>query len=58
VESLFYFYWLTADRKYQDWGWEIFQSFEKHAKVEQGGYCALNNVLVEHPSCKVRQLTF
>lgn len=27
VESLFYLYRLTGDRKYQDWGWEILHSF-------------------------------
>ncbi|XP_073662953.1 endoplasmic reticulum mannosyl-oligosaccharide 1,2-alpha-mannosidase isoform X4 [Tursiops truncatus] len=27
VESLFYLYRLTGQRKYQDWGWEILRSF-------------------------------
>uniref|UniRef100_A0A8P0TUU8 alpha-1,2-Mannosidase n=1 Tax=Canis lupus familiaris TaxID=9615 RepID=A0A8P0TUU8_CANLF len=33
VESLFYLYRLTGDRKYQDWGWEILQSFNTSPRV-------------------------
>uniref|UniRef100_A0AAY4C3A4 alpha-1,2-Mannosidase n=1 Tax=Denticeps clupeoides TaxID=299321 RepID=A0AAY4C3A4_9TELE len=33
VESLFYLYQFTKDKKYQKWGWEIFQSFNKHTRV-------------------------
>lgn len=52
VESLYYLYWLTGDKKYQDWGWEIFEAFEKHSKIEEG-YCSLSSVQVEKPSCRV-----
>lgn len=34
VESLFYLYRFTKDSKYRDWGWDILQSFNKHAKVK------------------------
>jgi hypothetical protein len=44
VESLFILYRLTGDRKYQEWGWNIFQSFEKHCRVSTGGYAGLNHV--------------
>ncbi|XP_040818860.1 endoplasmic reticulum mannosyl-oligosaccharide 1,2-alpha-mannosidase [Ochotona curzoniae] len=44
VESLFYLYRVTRDRKYQDWGWEILQSFNKHTRVPSGGYSSINNV--------------
>uniref|UniRef100_A0A8C5VDC9 alpha-1,2-Mannosidase n=1 Tax=Microcebus murinus TaxID=30608 RepID=A0A8C5VDC9_MICMU len=44
VESLFYLYRLTGDRKYQDWGWEILQSFNKFTRVPSGGYSSINNV--------------
>lgn len=44
VESLFIVYRLTGDKKYQDYGWNIFQAIEKHAKVPTGGYSSLNNV--------------
>jgi len=36
VESIFYMYRITGDKKYQDWGWEIFQAFEKHSKTSAG----------------------
>ncbi|CAL8317830.1 unnamed protein product [Lota lota] len=44
VESLFYLYRFTKDPKYQDWGWDILQSFNKHTKVASGGYTSINNV--------------
>ncbi|KAI3404658.2 MNS1 [Candida oxycetoniae] len=33
VESIFYLYRLTGDLKYRKWGYEIFQSFMKYAKI-------------------------
>lgn len=56
VESLYYLYWITGDKKYQDWGWAIFQAFEKHAKVADGGYCSLSNVKLSSPTCRVSYL--
>ncbi len=47
MESLFYLYRLTKDRRYQEWGWQIFQAFEKHAKLEPSGYASLSDV--HHP---------
>ncbi|MBN3323868.1 MA1B1 mannosidase, partial [Atractosteus spatula] len=44
VESLFYLYRFTRDRKYQDWGWEIFQNFNKYTRVPTGGYTSISNV--------------
>uniref|UniRef100_A0A4W4GWI4 alpha-1,2-Mannosidase n=1 Tax=Electrophorus electricus TaxID=8005 RepID=A0A4W4GWI4_ELEEL len=44
VESLFYLYRFTKDRKYQTWGWEILQSFNKYTRVDTGGYTSINNV--------------
>nr|CAD7393479.1 unnamed protein product [Timema cristinae] len=43
VESLWYMYQLTGNHTYQDWGWQIFQAFEKYAKVING-YTSLGNV--------------
>ncbi|XP_063227766.1 endoplasmic reticulum mannosyl-oligosaccharide 1,2-alpha-mannosidase isoform X2 [Bacillus rossius redtenbacheri] len=43
VESLWYMYQLTGNRTYQQWGWNIFQAFEKYAKVTNG-YTSLGNV--------------
>ncbi|XP_067825699.1 mannosidase, alpha, class 1B, member 1b isoform X2 [Heptranchias perlo] len=44
VESLFYMYRLTRDKKYQNWGWEILQNFNKYTRVGTGGYTSINNV--------------
>uniref|UniRef100_A0A8C3WXM9 alpha-1,2-Mannosidase n=1 Tax=Catagonus wagneri TaxID=51154 RepID=A0A8C3WXM9_9CETA len=48
VESLFYLYRLTGDRKYQDWGWEILQSFNAYTRVPSGGYSSIGNVQDPH----------
>lgn len=44
MESLFILYRLTGDKKYQEYGWTIFQAFEEHAKIATGGYSSLNSV--------------
>ena len=46
MESLFYLWRATGDKKYRDWGWEIFQAFEKYTKVPNG-YASINSV--RHP---------
>lgn len=33
MESLFYLYRVTQDPTYQDWGFEILQSFNKYTRV-------------------------
>ncbi len=34
---------MTGEKKYRDWGWKIFQSFEKYTKLPEG-YTSINNV--------------
>ncbi|XP_063373659.1 endoplasmic reticulum mannosyl-oligosaccharide 1,2-alpha-mannosidase [Cydia amplana] len=48
IESLFYMYQITGNTTYQDWGWQIYQGFEKYAKVPNG-YTSLANVKTEKP---------
>ncbi|KAL4308311.1 hypothetical protein GQ457_01G024580 [Hibiscus cannabinus] len=43
VESLFYLWRLTGNKTYQDWGWNIFQAFEKNSRIESG-YVGLKDV--------------
>lgn len=43
VESLFYLWRLTGNKTYQDWGWNIFQAFEKNSRMESG-YVGLKDV--------------
>lgn len=58
VESLFVMMRITGEDKYRDWGWEIFQSFEKYARVETGGYTSLNDVTVVPPPKRDKMETF
>lgn len=44
VESLFILYRITGDPIYRKWGWEIFESFEKHTKTKDGSYTSLGDV--------------
>jgi len=44
VESLHIMHLTTKNQTYQDWGWEIFTKWEKHAWVPTGGYTCLNDV--------------
>ncbi|XP_059054476.1 endoplasmic reticulum mannosyl-oligosaccharide 1,2-alpha-mannosidase [Achroia grisella] len=48
VESLWYMYQITGNTTYQEWGWQIFQSLEKYAKVPNG-YTSLANVKSDKP---------
>ncbi|KAK4479223.1 hypothetical protein RD792_014734 [Penstemon davidsonii] len=43
VESLFYLFRLTGNKTYQEWGWNIFQAFEKNSRIETG-YVGLKDV--------------
>uniref|UniRef100_A0A164V9Q0 alpha-1,2-Mannosidase n=1 Tax=Daucus carota subsp. sativus TaxID=79200 RepID=A0A164V9Q0_DAUCS len=43
VESLFYLWRLTGNKTYQDWGWDIFEAFEKNCRIESG-YVGLKDV--------------
>ncbi|KAK6949229.1 hypothetical protein Daesc_009303 [Daldinia eschscholtzii] len=45
VESLFVMWRITEDSLYREWGWKIFNAFEKHTKLSQHqGYTSVNNV--------------
>lgn len=49
VESLFYLYRMTGERRYQDEGWQIFQSLVKYCKTPCGGYSGIKDVRQEVP---------
>eukprot|EP00622_Pseudochattonella_farcimen_P000501 FR735010.1.p1 GENE.FR735010.1~~FR735010.1.p1 ORF type:complete len:159 (+),score=17.09 FR735010.1:186-662(+) len=44
VESLFLCWRVTRDKKYQDWGWAIFEAIERTARVESGGFAGLRDI--------------
>ncbi|OMO65674.1 Glycoside hydrolase, family 47 [Corchorus olitorius] len=58
VESLFVLYRITQDQKYRDWGWQIFESFEKYTKVDSGGYTSLDDVTTLPPQRRDKMETF
>lgn len=43
IESLWYLYYVTGNKTYQDWGWNIFQGIEKYTRVAHG-YTTVGNV--------------
>ncbi|TXT10818.1 hypothetical protein VHUM_02323 [Vanrija humicola] len=58
VESLMLAYRSTGDEKYREWGWEIFQAFQKHCRVESGGYAIIEDVRVSPAKQEDRMETF
>ncbi|KAL4309436.1 hypothetical protein GQ457_01G047140 [Hibiscus cannabinus] len=58
VESLFVLYRITQDPKYREWGWQIFESFEKYTKVDSGGYTSLDDVTTLPPRRRDKMETF
>ena len=45
VESLFVLWRVTQNATYREWGWQIFEAIERHAKVPTGGYMNVASVL-------------
>lgn len=58
VESLFILYRITEDPKYREWGWSIFEAFEKYTKIDSGGYTSLDDVTVIPPRRRDKMETF
>lgn len=45
VESLFLMWRTTGDQTYREWGWEMFQAFQRYGLLDNGeGYTSLQNV--------------
>ncbi|CAL9058583.1 mannosyl-oligosaccharide 1,2-alpha-mannosidase MNS3-like [Musa acuminata AAA Group] len=58
VESLFVLHRVTEDPKYREWGWQIFEAFEKYTKVDSGGYTSLDDVTLIPPPRRDKMETF
>ncbi|KAK1279710.1 Mannosyl-oligosaccharide 1,2-alpha-mannosidase MNS3 [Acorus gramineus] len=58
VESLFVLHRITEDPKYRQWGWQIFEAFEKYTKVDSGGYASLDDVTTVPPHKRDKMETF
>ena len=44
VESLLFAYRITGDPVYREWGWRIFEAFERHCRLPGGGYAGIRDV--------------
>lgn len=44
--------------RYREWGWQIFQAFEKYTKVDSGGYSSLDDVTSLPPRRRDKMETF
>lgn len=44
VESWFYMWRITGDEKYRQWGREMLEAIELHARVDSGGYSSIDDV--------------
>jgi endoplasmic reticulum Man9GlcNAc2 1,2-alpha-mannosidase len=49
AESLFVLWRVTQNATYREWGWQIFRAFERHARLDAGGYTSLESVLEVPP---------
>ncbi|OCF38271.1 mannosyl-oligosaccharide alpha-1,2-mannosidase [Kwoniella heveanensis CBS 569] len=58
VESLFLAYRSTGDQKYREWGWMVFQAFQKYCRVPTGGYAGIEDVQTVPPKQLDRMETF
>jgi mannosyl-oligosaccharide alpha-1,2-mannosidase len=44
VESLFLAYRATGDEQYREAGWRIFEAFQEHCRLDEGGYAGIEDV--------------
>ena len=58
VESLFIMRRITGEDKYREWGWKIYEAFEKHCPVAAGGYSSLKSVLKDPPEFRDKMESF
>ncbi|KAJ2635924.1 mannosyl-oligosaccharide alpha-1,2-mannosidase [Coemansia sp. RSA 1286] len=58
IESLLILWRITGEAKWREYGWRIFESFEKWARLESGGYASLADVTVVPPTHQDKMETF
>ena len=58
IESLFVLWRVTRDEKWKKYAWDIFISFERHCKINSGGYSGIRNVLKDPPVLDDYQASF
>ncbi|KAG2220958.1 hypothetical protein INT45_006491 [Circinella minor] len=57
IESIFYFYRFTHDRRYQDMAWDIFNSIHTYCRANSG-FSGIGNVDAYYPNWDDRQESF
>ena len=55
-ESLFLMWRLTGEKRYREWGWELFEAFETHTRVPSGGFVPLHDVGKPHSQQKTGRM--
>nr|CDS30245.2 endoplasmic reticulum mannosyl oligosaccharide [Hymenolepis microstoma] len=58
IEAFFYLYQITKNPKYQEWGRQIFRSFNTYSRVEPAGYAPLLDVQLKVPGYKDKMESF
>ena len=58
VESLLVLWRVTGDARYREWGWQIFESLEAHAKVPSGGFSPVKDVTASRLRLEGRMESF
>ncbi|KAK7951213.1 uncharacterized protein PG986_006941 [Apiospora aurea] len=59
VESLLMIYRITGDNMYREWGWKVFQAFQKHTRTPDGdGYTSLDDVRTAPPKTRDNMESF
>lgn len=41
IESLFYMWRVTKQPRYREWGWKMFEAFQKHSRTPEGAYACV-----------------
>ncbi|KAJ1963969.1 mannosyl-oligosaccharide alpha-1,2-mannosidase [Dipsacomyces acuminosporus] len=58
VETLFLLWRITGEEKWREYGWSIFEAFEKWAKYPDGAYTSLHDVTTIPPPREDKMETF
>lgn len=58
VESLFILWKTTGNPIYRQWGWKIFESFDKWAKLDDGSYTSLGDIRTVPPTLRDNMESF
>ncbi|KAI0045662.1 glycoside hydrolase family 47 protein [Auriscalpium vulgare] len=58
VESLFYAFRLTGNKRYREMGWAIFKAIEQHCRIPSGGYATIVSVDEVPPRHEDKMETF